>query len=60
MADQIVYEPATGPGAEDTIVNDEISSSRSRITMVLEDGVWKLVSGQEIGTFNGQASCPPA
>jgi hypothetical protein len=55
----IVYEPASGPNGEDTIVNDEINSSRSRITMVLEDGAWKLVSGQDLGTFNGQSSCPP-
>jgi hypothetical protein len=55
----IVYEPSSGPNGEDTIVNDEINSSRSRITMVLEDGAWKLVSGEDLGTFDGQSSCPP-
>jgi hypothetical protein len=54
----VVYEPGSGPNGEDTIVNDEIIASRSRITMVLEDGTWKLVSGQDLGDFPGQTSCP--
>jgi hypothetical protein len=54
----VVYEPASGPNGEDTIVNDEINSTRSRITMVLEDGTWKLVGGEDLGTFNGQSTCP--
>jgi hypothetical protein len=56
----IVYEPGTGPDGADTIVNDEINARRSRVTMVLEDGAWKIQSGQELGNWNGQASCPAA
>jgi hypothetical protein len=54
----VIYEPGSGPNGEDTIVNDEINSTRSRISMVLEAGIWKLVGGQNIGTFNGQSTCP--
>ena len=55
----IVYEPNAAPDGSDTIVNDEINARRSRVTMVLEGGSWRVYSGEELGSWNGQASCPP-
>jgi hypothetical protein len=56
----VIYEPGSGPNGEDTIVNDEINSSLDRITMVFEDGAWRLVSGQNVGDFKGASSCAPS
>jgi hypothetical protein len=55
----IIYEPNAAPDGSDTIVNDEINARRSRVTMVLEGGSWKVYSGEELGTWNGEATCPP-
>jgi hypothetical protein len=56
----IVYEPGTGVDGTDSIVNDEINARRTLVTMILEDGAWKLYSGDPIGSWNGQSSCPEA
>jgi hypothetical protein len=56
----VVYEPGGAPDGSDTIVNDEIIASRSRITMMLDDGAWKLFEGTELGTWNGRTTCPAA
>lgn len=55
----VVFEPGAGPNGEDTIVNDEIVARRTKVTMVLEDGSWKLYTGDQIDSWNGQSTCPP-
>jgi hypothetical protein len=55
----IVYEPAAAPDGSDTIVNDEITARRSRMTLVLENGSWKLSKGVGLGEWSG-TSCPAA
>jgi hypothetical protein len=55
----VTYEPAAAPGGADTIVDDEIVVSRNRITMVLQDGAWKLVEGERVESWSdGQTTCP--
>jgi hypothetical protein len=54
----VVFEPGGAPDGSDTIVNDEIIARRNRITMVLEDGAWKVFEGENIGTWNGATTCP--
>jgi hypothetical protein len=56
----IVYEPNSGPNGEDAIINDAIQARRNRSLLVLEDGVWKLRSGENLGTWDGVTSCPVA
>lgn len=56
----VVFEPGSGPNGEDTVVNDEIVSRRTRVSMVLENGVWKLYTGEQLASWSGQSSCPPA
>jgi hypothetical protein len=54
----VVYEPGGAPDGSDAIVNDEIVARRSRITMVLEDGAWKLFEGTALGEWVGETVCP--
>jgi hypothetical protein len=56
----VVYEPGGAPDGSDTIVNDEITANRNRITMVLEDGSWKLFDGTGLQSWNGSTTCPAA
>jgi hypothetical protein len=55
----IVVEPGGAPDGSDTVVNDEVTARRNRITMVLEGGVWKLSEGTGLGSWSGSA-CPAA
>ena len=54
----IVYEPEAAPDGSDTIVNDEVVARRSRMTFVLEEGVWKVSKAVGLGEWNGAAACP--
>ncbi len=54
----VLYEPGGVPGGADAIVNDEITANRDRVTMVLENGAWKLFEGTNLGTWNGVTACP--
>ena len=56
----VVFEPGGAPDGSDTIVNDEIVSQRDRVTLVLENGAWKLYEGTNIGSWPGQTTCPAA
>ncbi len=51
----IVVEPGGAPDGSDTVVNDEVTARRNRITMVLEGGVWKLSEGTGLGSWSGSA-----
>ena len=53
----IVYLPGGAPDGSDVIINDEIVSNRNRVTMVLEDGLWKLYEGTGLGSWEATA-CP--
>ncbi len=50
-----VYAPGAGDGGADLLVNGEIEAALNRVTMVLEDGRWKLQSGTNISTEAGTA-----
>ena len=52
-----VYAPATGENAE-VIVNGEIEAALDRVTMVLEDGRWKLQEGTNLTTGSGTECLP--
>ena len=54
----VVFEPGAAPDGSDTIVNDQITAVRDRITMVLDGGVWKLYEGTGLGSWIGATSCP--
>ena len=54
----IVYEPGGAPDGSDTIVSDKITARRTRVTMVLQDGGWKLYEGTVLGSWDGATSCP--
>lgn len=56
----IVFEPGGAPDGSDTIVNDLIVARRDRSTYVVEDGVWKLKTGTNLGEWTGATACPPA
>jgi len=53
-----VYAPGAGDGGADLLVNGEIEAALNRVTMVLEDGRWKLQSGTNISTEAGTACLP--
>lgn len=50
-----VYAPGAGDGGADLLVNGEIEAALNRVTMVLEDGRWKVQSGTNISTEAGTA-----
>ena len=50
-----VYAPSAGDGGADLLVNGEIEAALNRVTMVLEDGRWKVQSGTNISTEAGAA-----
>ena len=52
------FEPAGAPDGSDTVVNDEVIARRNRVTLVLENGVWKAYQGLGLGSWTGQATCP--
>jgi hypothetical protein len=54
----VVFAPGANADGSDLIVNDEISASRLRITLVLEAGTWKLSDGTTIESWSGATSCP--
>jgi hypothetical protein len=54
----IVYEPGGAPDGSDAIVSDTITARRNRLTMVLQDGAWKLFEGSGLGSWDGATSCP--
>jgi hypothetical protein len=56
----VVYEPGGAPDGSDTVVNDEITAFRTRVTVVMQDGVWKVYEGTGIGKWPGSTSCPAA
>jgi hypothetical protein len=56
----IVYKPGAAPDGSDVIINDEVVARRELVTMVLQDGAWKLEQGTNVGTWKGQATCPAA
>jgi hypothetical protein len=53
----VVYEPPAAEGLPETVVNDNVVSRRTRITLVLEDGLWKVSSGDSLGEWNGTPTC---
>jgi hypothetical protein len=53
----IVYKPDIGSGGLGAIINDEITSRTTRVTMVLLDGKWLLVKNTLVQEFKGQTSC---
>lgn len=53
----VVYAPGANSDGTDLIINDRIEVSLLRVTMVLEDGVWKLSSGTTIEDLEGPESC---
>lgn len=53
-----VFAPGAGDGGADLLVNGEIEAALNRVTMVLEDGRWKLQSGTNISTEAGTACVP--
>jgi hypothetical protein len=53
----VVYAPNAAPDGSDLIVNDEVSANRDRLTLVLQNGSWKLYSGTALGTWKGATSC---
>ena len=53
----VVYAPGGNPDGSDLIINDRIEVSLLRVTMVLEDGVWKLSSGTTIEDLEAPAAC---
>lgn len=55
----VVYKPGGAPDGSDLIVNDDVVARRERLSMVLQDGVWKLEQGTNVGTWKGVATCPP-
>lgn len=54
----VVFEPGGAPDGSDTVVNDEIVAQLDRVTLVYEDGAWKLYEGTNIGSWPGQTACP--
>jgi hypothetical protein len=48
-----VYAPGAGEGGADLLVNGEIEAALDRVTMVLEDGRWKLREGVGLTTGSG-------
>ena len=53
----VVYKPGAAPDGSDLIVNDEVNARRSRVTMVLQDGSWKIEQGTGLGSWEGSAEC---
>lgn len=53
----IVYKPDVGSGGLGAIINDEITSRTTRVTMALVDGKWLLVKNTLIEEFKGKTSC---
>jgi hypothetical protein len=53
-----VYAPGGNADGSDLVINDEIGADRSRVTMVLQDGVWKLRNGKQLGKWIGETTCP--
>jgi hypothetical protein len=54
----VVYEPGGAPDGSDAIVSDTITANRNRLTMVFQDGAWKLFEGSALGSWDGATSCP--
>jgi hypothetical protein len=54
----VVYEPGGAPDGSDTVVNDEVTAFRTRVTLVMQDGAWKVYEGTGIGKWPGSTSCP--
>ena len=48
-----VYAPGANADGSDVIVNGEIEAALNRVTMVLEDGQWKLREGTNLTTESG-------
>jgi hypothetical protein len=53
----IVYKPNIGSGGLGAIINNEITSRTTRVTMTLVDGKWRLVKNTLVQEFKGQTSC---
>ena len=53
----VVYDPGGNPDGFDVIITGRIAVSLLRVTMVLEDGVWKLSSGTTIEDLEAPAAC---
>jgi hypothetical protein len=53
----IVYKPDVGSGGLGAIINDEITSRTTRVTMAPLDGKWLLVKNTLIEEFKGKTSC---
>jgi hypothetical protein len=49
----VVYAPGANADGSDRIVNGEIEAALNRVTMVLEDGQWKLSQGTNLTTESG-------
>jgi hypothetical protein len=60
VSDGVVYDPRDPNNPDDdAIVNAELGSHRFKWTMVLEDGVWKRLSSDELEHKRGVNACPP-
>ena len=53
----IVYKPNVGSGGLGAIINDEITSRTTKVTMALVGGKWLLVKNTLIEEFKGKTSC---
>ena len=50
-----VYDPGAADDGSDLVINGEIEAALDRVTMVLEDGRWKLREGTNLTTESGTA-----
>jgi len=48
-----VYAPGAGDDGSDLVINGEIEAALNQITMVLEEGQWKLQEGTNLSTESG-------
>lgn len=57
----ILLEPGGAPDGSDLVVNDEVGAIRIVYTLVVEDGRWQLLHGQDLTELRlGETECPPA
>ncbi len=56
----VVYKPGAAPDGGDVVINDEVVARRDQVTLVLEDGTWKVEQGTNVGTWKGASKCPAA